>query len=390
MKKCFSFIDKNKYFFITLLLSVVSGYLRYGSDEGLNDFRLSQFLPDYSLGYCSRFLIGSVLAIFKKSFTVQWLTVFSKCVFVFTCFLTAVLFNELIKHTNEEFQNSIGLSGLFIISMTMGYGYFTYWLGMLDIYWYIFTLLALLCLCSKYLMWLFPVFSFLCIANHYMAALFVFPVFAAVLMFQVAENPKNKKITALLILTVAVSVLSGVYFVFLGPKTVTVTPEQAQNYLNAKLPVDQRHILFYMFGKARYDYVSTFSGIIKTSIEENLENMQPHIFISLLTATLPLISVFIYIYVQASSQSVNVFGKITCALCIVFNALPFFICFASQDYVRWFALTFISQALIIIYLVYKNNRCICYGFGKMVSLFKKNPLLLAALGYISIIYTSKF
>ena len=390
MKKFLSFIDKNKYFFITLLFSVLSGYLRYDSDKGLNDFRLSQFLPDYSLGYCSRFLIGSVLAVFKKSFTEQWLTVFSECVFVFTCFLTAVLFNELIKRTGVEYRNGVAVMGLFIISMTMGYGFFTYWLGMLDIFWYIFTLLALVCLCNKYLRWLFPVFSFLCLANHYMAALFIFPVFAAVLMFQASENPKDKKTAALLILTVAVSVLSGIYFVFLGPKTVTVTPEQAQNYLNAKLPVDQRHILFYMFGKARYDYVSTFSGVIKTNIEENIGYLEPHLIIALFAAALPVVAVFTYIYIQAFKKSKNVFGKITSVLCIAFNALPFLIIIASSDYVRWFAMTFISQALIIFYLVFKNNEGICYGFGRTVAFFRKNPLLLAALGYISIIYASRF
>ena len=389
MKKNLSLLKSNIYFFVALFLMLVIGLTRYDSEAGLNDFRLLLYLPDYSLGFCSRFLVGSVLSVFKKTFTVKWLTDFCVCVFIFTAFLTAFLFNALVKKTDEKYRNAVALSGLMVMAMAVGFGYFAYWLGMTDIYWFIFTLLALACLKNRYLRWLFPVFSFLCIANHYMAAIIVFPVFAAVMMMKTEDNPKDKKTTALLVLTIAVSVLSGIYFVFFATKTVTVPMEEAQRYLNSKLAVDQRPTLFYMYGKARYETVNTFSGIIREATSENISEFNAKKFFSFLTSMLPIMSVFSSVYFFAFKKANHFPGKITCVLCVLFNIVPFAVSVVSSDYIRWFSLLVISQTLIILYLVYDRNEAICEGFGKISDFFAKNPVLLAAFGYITIIYASR-
>lgn len=388
MKKLLAPVKKNINFLLFLGLILVIGLISYDASFGLNDYRLAQYLPDYSMGFCSRFLVGSFLMLFNHPFTPEWLTDFSAGVYIFTAFLTALALNRLIK-SSPEYKKELPVTTILLLACPFGFSYFAWWLGMLDVFWFIFTLLALICFENKYLCWLLPVFSFLCIATHYMACLVFFPVLAAVLLFEIGANPGKKSLVVLFMVTTFISVAAGVWFVFFATNYVKMDEAEALDYLNSKLFTNQEQTLFYLYGTTRGESVSGVSGILDASAEylgEDRFNFAS--WFKLLINVIPSAGFFTAVYVVSLRSTENKILKLASVLCIAFNILPWLIISVSPDTTRWFALYIIAQSMIVLYLVYRKNPAVSYGFGKVTHWLKTNPVALCILVYAGIISAS--
>ena len=169
-----------------------------------------------------------------------------------------------------------------------------------------------------------------------------------------------------------------------------MTEEEVTQYLNSKMNIDQQYTLFYLFGNAKSEHVEGVSGILKASFDANKQYIDfrqiPFLVVSLLVPY----GFFATVYGTAFRKADNFTGKATAVLCLLFNIVPVLLCIFSSDYARWFSLGIIAQCMIIIPLIFYENKLITQGFELAVKILKSKPLLTAFLGYIALVYSIRW
>ena len=179
---------------------------------------------DYSMGFCSRFLIGAVYNLFVRDPSPESAAVFEN---ILLCLIYAgasfLLAKWLVKLPDEERLKGIRLA-LFCVTGSCALPAFARVLGMLDVFWLVFGILFLLCMQNRVLRYITPVFMFGFLLTHIGAMLTCVPLFALLLLYEytLADTKKEKRIwLALFFVSCAVAVLSFGYFVMFEKQTLT-------------------------------------------------------------------------------------------------------------------------------------------------------------------------
>ncbi len=230
-KKSVSVIIYTAVIFAAMLLyCFISGFT-------LDDIGLySLFLGDFSIGICSRLLVGSIISIFKETITREWLISFLRVVTVLVFLVTAHYAGSTLSDAEKTSKKSLTLfTLLFIIcpfSITIFAGDI---FGFIDIFCMIVLLMTAYFSENRLLVFALPLLFVAGIFIHdsyitgYMAPCF------GILAYVVIKK-YGKKLWASLIFVVSalLSVATCIYSVAFSRKTVTMTADEMLGYLAEK------------------------------------------------------------------------------------------------------------------------------------------------------------
>lgn len=345
------------------------------------------YVPDYHIGFTSRALLGSLLGLFTPVLTRRMLLIFIIASFALAYALTAVLLGRLVRRVPEQHKIiTIYIVVLFVFS-AYSVNMFTKYIGMPDIYMYIFTLLALLCAGGRFLRWTVPLWCVLGLATHYGFALTFMPIIAVVIVYEWARENASKAASVRAGISAVMMGAGSVYFIFFAQKTVRMTPEQAENYLTAKAVDFPLWKLYYEAHLFFSEEGQTYSGIfdvLRRINEYGAGSFRVADLAVIMLFLLPLSAVFGAVWVLAMRERESRIGKLPylCCLCMPLVFLPMFV--ISTDLDRVIAELIIAQFAVLFYLLWRHDEETYAALDRAKALFARRPLWLAVVVIVSL------
>ncbi len=354
----------------------------------------SYYLVDFSMGKTSRLLIGSIVNLLTDKPTKEWIDTFVMVVFFVTLVLTSLLLGRIIKCAKKEMRNILYVFVLFFVTGSFGMYGFSHYFGMLDIYMFIFAVLAVCCLTNKYLRWLAPLFCVAGIFVNYGFAFSYFPlVIAAALYFAAGEKRKASNV-ANLVLTGSVSVATTAYCYFNVRSTICVTFDELWKIIEQKSGMkfeysDISYYDFYFFGKVvRPDTGETVTDLsLKDMIVEPLKIMlNPNgnmrelgRFFSVLFIALIFFAAFTAIWILCIKNASKKSQKFVYLCFILAQFFMVASCLISTDIGRWLQAGGIVQFGLAFLMFYAKDESFEKAMLQIKEFFKgKNLIVLIA------------
>ena len=234
-KQYFGFGNIIKYFFMFCGVTFI-----YGLIKGLRLFDRGLFvlyLGDFSIGKCSRFLIGSVISIFRDTYTKEWIYSFN-LVFLILIFILCGYYISSAAASSKK-SNTLPVmivSAIFIMcpfSFASIYG--SRYFGLLDIYEFLVFLLCIMLGKNKYLFYLIP---FLCAAGVFIhdsyILVYLCPCLAVCAYYAVKRHKKSIPALTGFGVSSAAGFAASVFVVFFSQSTIKMSEAQVMEYLAAK------------------------------------------------------------------------------------------------------------------------------------------------------------
>ncbi len=348
------------------------------------------YLVDFSMGKTSRLLIGSIVSLFTDKPTEAWINSFARIVLFLTLLLTAVVIGHFVKAAKNEMKMPVYAFILFFVSGSFTLYGFSKFFGMLDIYMYIFALLAIVFAQNKYLRWLTPLLCAAGVFVNYSFTISYFPIVILVILYLAESKEKKAADIILFCITVIVTVALTFYCAFIGNETMVVSFDELWQRANEKAGY-----------KIGYDFVEYFKLYLyndavaaKITFEKPLPEYSPIDFVitmakymlvyennlsglvTLAIAVLPVIAMFWIIWIMSIRNTKNKSRRFVYAC---FMLSTFFIPISvilSTDPIRWIAAGVINQFLLCFYMFYKHDEPFEAVMNKMKSFFSNNKFVL--------------
>lgn len=233
-----NFCKKHIYFFcffsfILIYNCVVVGFESWGSWHTIYSF----YLVDYSMGFCSKMLPGVIYNFLFDDTSLQ--AVYSYCVFLYVLFifLVVILLEKLVKLVEKENRSTLLFILLFFISGTLTFSAHVRMPGSHDFYWLVFAVLSLLCLSDKHFYIFIIPLSLLAVMVNYGYLVSYFLCVVALMIYKTATLSQNKDkifLWIIIVLTVVLSLLLGVYFLLFERDNLKYTVEEFCKILESR------------------------------------------------------------------------------------------------------------------------------------------------------------
>lgn len=275
--KAFALISKIKYEVAVFLLLCIQACVDTSIFMGVDPGYYGYYLADFSMGKTSRLLVGSFVNLLTDNPTVEWINGFAAVVLVLVYIFTAILIGKIIRSTPADIRKPVIVFSMFSVSGVFGVYIFSRFFGLLDIYMYLFTVLAVVAVRNKVFRWLVPLFCIGGVLINYVYTIAYFPLVAAVLLYLIITDEKKAGTSVLFTVTCAVTVALMFYCAFIGKETATYTFEEMKAIMEGKLgeELTYDHIHY-------YDYYLYGSHANEERLGVNMEGMTPVEFISAL------------------------------------------------------------------------------------------------------------
>ncbi len=221
----------------TLIIFAVTTFYCFVKNFDMSESGLySLFLCDFSIGICSRFLVGSILSLFKESFTIEWMLTFLR-ISTFTIFLgISHYFASTLTLADKKHKNTLTLlTGIFILfpfSVTIFAGDA---FGFIDIFCMLILLLTAYFCQNRFLIYLTPLLMIAGIFIHdsFLTA-YMSPCLAIIAYYSIKNGGDKLTKAHPFFISAVISVVTTVYSVFFSRKTLTMTAEEMLRYLAKK------------------------------------------------------------------------------------------------------------------------------------------------------------
>lgn len=214
MIKIRDFFIKHKIFFAVAVLLPLYHFLIAGGGElfQVKEINYTYHAVDFSMGFCSRLLPGSIYRLLVGAYTRSAVSIYLLFVYAFFIIMLAVLVEQFVL-SFKEYQRACLVFVILFLTGPLTFNLFVIELGMLDFYWAIFFLMACLCLQNKYLRFFVPVIIVLIIMTYFagFVSYAVALLFIIFLYFLKAENKTQKTIYFVIF---ALSLLLAAAFTF--------------------------------------------------------------------------------------------------------------------------------------------------------------------------------
>lgn len=382
LSKAWSFVKKWESEAVIFLFLMLSAY-SYASPTGLAGWQTIFYTADYSLGFCSRLFIGSIMNLIFPNFIPA--AAVSLIVFVFTalvCLFAAVLLGRVLKIASRRGQlYPIALMVLIYLAMPtriscyfMAGEYF----GKMEIFLFPLMLLAvILLLCRKLDTKLFAALAAICLlgCTIYQAFIFLcFPIVLALLIYNFFESGFNKRVFWGSFAVCAVAAAAFLYFQLLG-KITSADAQAVAEALQSK--TDLKIIDDAVF----YEYFSSFSQFFSDLQSGRFEKLLWMMIPDILLLS-PVIFAFLYIWIKALI-SADKRTRLMLILTQVCSAafLPIYV--ITCDWGRWNVCFIMFQFILLFSLWYKQCKPITDALYSLAALSRRHmPLTILVLIYL--------
>lgn len=172
---------------------------------------------DFSMGFCTRILPGAIYRLLTGgAYTQRSVDIYETVLIVLFFAVMAVFCEKLAEHTGREDRNVLFVILLFFLTGPFTFSLFVKETGMLDVYWVYFSVLVLMLLSKKKLVWFsVPLFAAL-ILVHYASAITYIPVLLLIFVYKaLCTNDKDEKRTLLFAAACSFFLSVGLFAYFL-------------------------------------------------------------------------------------------------------------------------------------------------------------------------------
>ncbi len=388
ISKVFSCCKYELGIFVLLCLQAFMN-LRYFYMVG--EFSRLYFLVDYSMGKASRLLVGSIVRLLTDNPTSEWIKNFSLIVLFITIFFTAIFVGKAIKRTDESLRTQVYIFAMFFVSGSFTMYNYSKFVGLLDIYMFIFAAFAAVFACNKYLRYLVP---FLCVAGvftHQTFAISYFPLVILIVFYLMITQEKKAGNVIVFAVTSAVTVAATLFCILKGPETMTVTFEEAAEIImqrNKDVQLsDMNNLAFYLFNIAPeeigltpeqiadaslWDFLSTMGGFI-TKNKITLKGV-----ISILLPVTMVLSFFYAIWIRCIKITESKAKRFVYACFIMFTVFIPVCCIVSTDYIRWVQAGMLTQFGLGFLMFTRKDEAFSKVMDEFKAFFSDKKLLLFA------------
>lgn len=385
--KALKWIKENKIFFVTFGILMLVSFEYLVQKELLHyvdDYYYPLYVINYSCGYSSRLLIGSIFSFFfGETLGAVNLIRILLCIYIVVCFLLSIFINNYLKKTKYEL---IGVYSVFL-SISPAMLAFLRYLGTLDLFWIAFVLASLWLVDKKGWRWLVPVF---CVASLCIYELFVttyLPVMAIVVFYQFAKKPNVSNFIYIAACAVIVGAAS-LYFLILGDSTMKMTAEQMTEFARGRLDTQGngfsdfylRSVFFWevpdveqyhgFMGYIKYNYdvfISNDPSAVKNGIY--------FVICNILSAT-----PFFFLIAKAFRKAEKPIKKFVYLCC--FSVLPFMVInlLLSTDTDRFSMHFLLASVLLLIFFIKEKDVAFSDSYDEVTQKLSKNNTVLAIVG----------
>ena len=365
-------MKQRKVFSVIIYTAIIfAGMLMYCfiNGFGLNNIGLySLFLGDFSIGICSRLLVGSVISIFKETITREWLISFLRVVTVAVFLVTAHYAGSTLSVSEKTNRKSLTLfTLLFVIcpfSITVFAGDI---FGFIDIFCMLVLLMTAYFSENSILVFLIPVLFVTGIFIHdsyitgYMA-----PCFGILAYVIIKKYGKKLWASLIFIFSAVLSVATCIYSVAFSRKTVTMTADEMLVYLAEKGNTTINDVSGYLEDMLLYTDVrqvapeaaerNTFNHIkymIKYALE-GLSERELLFFISII----PLVALIFFVWIKAAKNSEGFMEKVPYILFMLTPVPQLLSLIMSIDFTRFLSTIVITQVFYLFLCVRQKDNLV--------------------------------
>ncbi len=368
-------ITQNRYGIFCLLFLL---FQLYGTKASkIVPWAASSYVLNYSQGFGSRFMIGSLLRLFTGEYvSVAKAELFVLLHLVLLCIVVAYLINFLIIKSNYQ-KTVVFLCLLYLVSPG---GLASYWndvnLGRLEMYNFVYTLIAIIVfqrIRNTPIKYIFLVLFSLFNLAIYQGYIFLHYALIALIMYIDYHEHKDYKFYFVYPLLQFIITCIGflIFQFFTNTNFADFTEMVAYIRQNSHLEINPLPL--------RFEYFSEFSESYRL-VEEHISGInQPRLTVLM---NLVILSPMILILASIWYDSMKEFKKknLLCSpyllpLLFVLNTLPQFL--LNVDWGRWFSVVFLYLFFATLYMHYKAYPEMLSVFKKADSYFAKHPMMVA-------------
>lgn len=348
---------------------------------------LSFYLPDFKVGFISRALIGTLVELLSFKITEKSLTIFIVLSYIFTYFLLAVFLAKVLRTIDIEMKNITMFIIVLFLSAPISIEQMVRDIGLQDVYWFLFALLALLCAGNRVAKWLLPFLCFCGLATNYGFIFAYLPLFAVLVLYDLYSNKFSKGSVIYGAVSFIVMIGFSVYFVVFANGTVKMSMDTFSDYITSKVDftvwVDYFKVYIYNYHTIENQFYNSFFDRIYKIFEYTMSGEGLSYFVLDVLPMFPLLFTFIFIWKTAGKESSKKVEKVFMFICALLPLafVPAYI--SSEDNRRFTAHTVIVQFCILLYLILRKNEAVISSLKKAKSFFKKYPELFVFVFFIS-------
>lgn len=385
-------VKENKLFFITfgvIILNSVFFIYNNGLASLMEKYYASLYVVDYSCGYSSRLLIGSIFSLFlKDNFSYEVIVLILLIVYFFFCLFFSLIVNKYLKNTDYK---HLGLFVVFLAATPFFMGFLDFF-GIVDMFWPFIIMFSLWAVDKKGLRWLVPVVCVAGIAIHeYFTVTYMVPC-AIMIYHQFAKKPNVSNFIYVAFSAVLLSAASY-YFLFVGSETMKMTSDELFDYVKNITNIKgdtyaETYVKAIFFWKEHPTALQSnepeYITYIKTLISGYTANNKNDIIsiFSFILSLCMISSPFAWIFAKSFKSEKSPFKKITYLLSLTPILLGMICQIVSTDDTRFMLHFIVMIIFLLLFMVKEQEEVFIENYTKMT---KKatNPLIVVIAMLIS-------
>lgn len=392
IKRIKLFFNKHRFFLIVFAALFLYHILvvRRAQWFGVDEMNYSFHAVDYSMGFCSRMLAGSlyhwIVGVYKP-----------EAVSIYVLVLYALFFLMLAYMLEKfylAFQNNRHACIVFIIFFLVGpfsFSIFIDQFGMLDFYWAFFFLICCMLLQNKVLKFLIPVFAAAMIMVHYGSLVSYVPMLVLIILLYFDKAQTKKEKTQYMLIAVFTVVICGgltLYFIKNDANNMVYSYEEFRHIVQDVRKAPSFYYDYYFFKKVAF-VAEDYPELYKMFSDMNLVGQQGgNVFANILqqikmnTYMSDLPNAFMYVGVCIGAQVllsgilIGYFKAhkeplkrlIVLAMMVLTFIMSWIGVLFSTDYARWAGHAFMLLFVGVFYVLYSGYR---EGMKKIHTFFLK-------------------
>lgn len=344
--------------YTALFFCLISAFsLIQKSDASLSVF-YSHYIGDFSIGVCSRMMLGQILSLFKDSFTQEWITSFVEISVFVMFFFAAAFIGSVFADADKKTAKALFIFGFMLCIYPVSFNSFlNINFGFLEIFMIMLFIITAFAGESRIFGYLTPfvIFTGIMIHESFMFS-FMCPILAIVAYYATAKHNKSVFTSPVFITSAVSAVGTAAYSVFFSRMTLKMTEQQMLSYLAEKGNCDISDVSGYL---EAFLFYTDVNGELGTSHANNIFEIFVHLIeitkgetngiqITQTLAAVPFI-IMIFVLWGICIKKTKGFAKKIPYILFMLTPIPQMVAatLISMDYARFFASLIISQAFYI-------------------------------------------
>ncbi len=377
-------IKENKIFFIVFGILAISSILyvcNHGLDGLMRSYYASLYVINYSCGFSSRFLIGSIFSLFfEDKLSLSTITTVLLVVYGVMCLCLSLFINKRLKN-NPQYV-TFGTYIIFFMLCPAFCGFLKF-LGTTDMFWIFLVIAAFLIVDKKFLRWLVPVFCVIGLAIHEFFAVVYLPVVAFAVLYQFAKKPNIGNFIYLIVCAL-ICAATAIYFLVFGKEHITMTSPEMIDYINSRLDLEGRTLSDFYINGAFYwqddqysdNYQRNLLGYVQYAFDifasTDIKGLALAFISNYISA-----SPFLFVLAKSIKAEKKAIKKFSFICCFFIPLISTFLLFMSTDTLRFSQHFLLNIIFIILFLLKEKDETFENSYNALVNKICANKTLYA-------------